>query len=422
MKYKLLGIILVVLAIGISAGVVHDDGYISSGKDDVSCRTEPGRYCRADELKNIITKKVFLTLCTTVRNNVHFIVEWIEYMRMQGVDRFIIYDDESTDSLPLLVPFFRQKDPGLDIHVQPRIINETQYHRQIVSLQHCLDSYGGSTEWLLLSDTDEFFYSPSYPTFRSMLEDIPNLEKEKNVVVQHIHAQCSRFGSSGQVRRQQYRFEQLHNGTVVYRNGCGEQLLVNQVLRGPDPTSYRKDGEKEKKRFDRLRASPVCTNTANRTGTIGCHFDPGKSVIRTRHVTGVAVHYPDKFADGHTHLHSAEAGWLLSPPLPLAWCNHYWFRSRDDGVARATEQWRQSSLAHMMALYDEADLGFYGQVADTLVRDRWGPELARRVRALATLDGDCPGGGEGGGGGGRGGGGDAGAGGGGGAAESGAGD
>ena len=336
------------------------------------------------------SKPVFLTLCTTVRNNVHFIVEWIEYMRIQGVDRFVIYDDESTDTLPLLVPFYRQRDPSLDIVVRPRIINESNYHRQLVSLNHCLQTYGKNTEWLLLSDTDEYVFAPLHPTFRAMLEDIPRMEQEKNVVVQHIHIDCSRFGSSGQRRRQQYYFERLSNGTIVYRNGCGEQLLVNQVLRGPNPAGYRKGKHKEQKMFERLRAAEVCTRISKKTGAIGCHYDPGKSVHRPRYVTEVAVHYPATFADGHEEHHSKEGNWLLSPRKPLGWCNHYWFRSREDGAARATEQWMQANLQTMMEFYDDADLGFYGQVQDTLVRDKWGGELARRLRALATFEGECP--------------------------------
>jgi hypothetical protein len=355
--------------------------------NDATCLVDSEGTCMNDIIANT---SVFLTLCTTVRTNVHIMVEWIEFMRMQGVDRFVIYDDESTDSLPLLVPFYRQRDPPLDIIIRPRIINESNYHRQLPSFDHCLQTYGKFTEWLLISDTDEYFFAPAHLSFRAMLEDIPRMEKERNVEVQHIHISCSRFGSSGQRRRQQYRFEQLPNSTVVYRNGCGEQLVVNQVLRGPDAMGYRDGKEKEEKMFQRLREAEVCTRTSARTGTIGCHYDPGKSVHRPRHVAEVSVHYAAAFADGHTEAHSREGNWLLSPHRPLAWCNHYWFRSREDCAARATEQWMQADLHAMLDFYDDADKGFYGQVQDTLVRDAWGEELARRVGALTTFGGDCP--------------------------------
>ena len=40
------------------------------------------------------------------------------------------------------------------------------------------------------------------------------------------------------------------------------------------------------------------------------------------------------------------------------------------------EPWRQAPLDDMMDLYDDADRGVYRRVSDTLLRDRWGAELA----------------------------------------------
>jgi hypothetical protein len=46
--------------------------------------------------------KFLLTLCSMVKNDAPYIVEWIEFLRLQGVDRFILYDDGSADQLNLL--------------------------------------------------------------------------------------------------------------------------------------------------------------------------------------------------------------------------------------------------------------------------------------------------------------------------------
>ena len=56
----------------------------------------------------------------------------------------------------------------------------------------------------------------------------------------------------------------------------------------------------------------------------------------------------------------------------------------------APEPCRQAPLDDMMDLYDDTDRGVYRRVSDTLLRDRWGAELARRVRALATYEGGMP--------------------------------
>ncbi len=46
--------------------------------------------------------------------------------------------------------------------------------------------------------------------------------------------------------------------------------------------------------------------------------------VRPRHVTAVSVHYAEAFADGRKEHHLADAQFVLKPPVPLAWCNHYW--------------------------------------------------------------------------------------------------
>ena len=74
---------------------------------------------------------------------------------------------------------------------------------------------------------------------------------------------------------------------------------------------------------------------------------------------------------------------------PLAWCDHHWFKSRDDTALRATEQWRQDREDGYLAYYDGTDEGFFGRVEDPRVWRRWGAAVEARVRRLATQDGPC---------------------------------
>lgn len=39
-------------------------------------------------------------LCEIMRDEVHYVVEWIVYHRVIGFDRIIIYDNQSVDALP----------------------------------------------------------------------------------------------------------------------------------------------------------------------------------------------------------------------------------------------------------------------------------------------------------------------------------
>ena len=204
--------------------------------------------------------RVLLTLCTAVKNNVHFILEWIEYMRLQGVERIVIADDESSDNLSLLSAFYQQVDPSFDLRVFPRLQNGLEYGGQARNLQHCVDTFRNLSEWILVSDTDEFLYSPSHGTLFQMLKALPALEASHGVLVDSIYAQCYRFGSSGRRRRFRYRLTREPDGTVAHRSDCGGaggrlDLMLRQTRRGPFPDSYRADQAEEAALCARLQAS-----------------------------------------------------------------------------------------------------------------------------------------------------------------------
>jgi hypothetical protein len=254
-----------------------------------------------------------LTLCTTVRDNVHFIVEWIEFMRLQGVDQFVIYDDRSRDNLTLLEKFYRQRDPGLTLHILKGRKGGKGFGQQFASLQHCLETFRNSTDWMLLSDTDELLYSPSHGTLRAMIEDMPRIERDYGFAADNIYAKCHRFGSSGQRRKFQYRLVEAADGTVHYRTRCGgrdgsPQLMINQVRRGPFPekeSTFRASPPEELRLHKELVAGPACTRVRNVTrGTLWCDSGPGKSLFRAALVAKVAIHEPALFTDGHWCLSS----------------------------------------------------------------------------------------------------------------------
>jgi hypothetical protein len=260
-----------------SASSAASQGIKGENSDDLGgCAKDSDGRCKTKEKLEKI-----LTLCTTVHNSVHFIVEWIEFMRIQGVDRFVLYDDQSTDGLSSLVEFYQQRDPELDLHVLPLASDGKNHKSHSINLQDCLTTFRNSTEWIINSDADEFIFSPAYKSLRAMLQDIPRMEQAKNTTVQHIHVSCSRFGAMGQRNRAEYRLERQGDGTILYRNGCGEQLLINKVRRAPTRTVH------ERELYDRMQASSACTTTAKRNGILGCTQHLGKTIFRPRHVKEV---------------------------------------------------------------------------------------------------------------------------------------
>jgi hypothetical protein len=228
--------------------------------------------------------KVLLTLCTTVKDNVHFIVEWIEYMRIQGVDRLVIADDDSTDNLDLLKRFYQRVAPDFDLRIFPRLQPGIEYGGQPRNLQHCVDTFRNLSDWILVSDTNEFLYSPSHGTLRRMLQALPALEQAHGILVDSIYAPCYRFGSGGRRRRFQYRLEAAPDGAVAYRGcwaaGRRPELMLRQTRRGPLHSSYQAGAAAETALNERLRGSPACREAELRNGGMTCEPGPGKTLFR----------------------------------------------------------------------------------------------------------------------------------------------
>lgn len=50
--------------------------------------------------------KIKLAICVIVKNEAPYMKEWIDYHRLVGVEKFYVYDNESTDSLlSVLAPY-----------------------------------------------------------------------------------------------------------------------------------------------------------------------------------------------------------------------------------------------------------------------------------------------------------------------------
>jgi hypothetical protein len=49
-----------------------------------------------DTVDQAVLEKSLLTVCTMAKYEVAYIVEWVEFMRIQGVQQFVVYDDNIT--------------------------------------------------------------------------------------------------------------------------------------------------------------------------------------------------------------------------------------------------------------------------------------------------------------------------------------
>lgn len=114
----------------------------------------------------------YFSVCAIAKDEGPYFVEWLEWHISQGVDRFYIYDNESSDGTrQLLQPYI---DRGIVVyHYWPG------YRRQIAAYDDCIERYRLVTRWLAFIDLDEFIVpqrDASIPSFLRRFEAFPAVE------------------------------------------------------------------------------------------------------------------------------------------------------------------------------------------------------------------------------------------------------
>eukprot|EP00917_Polyrhabdina_sp_WS-2016_P025660 GHVP01055209.1.p1 GENE.GHVP01055209.1~~GHVP01055209.1.p1 ORF type:complete len:546 (+),score=85.00 GHVP01055209.1:75-1712(+) len=152
-----------------------------------------------------------ITVCA-MESNTPNIVEWIEYHRLQGVDKFSLYYPASLDKDGIIylnhlqslyrsqgLPYLLEVLPamGSNPNFQKHMLlrkdqNQSQEdfrHQQKANYVHCLNRNRKTSKWVALIDTDEYLMAPENKNLWDYLKD------------QHfaigVHAKMVSFGPSG---------------------------------------------------------------------------------------------------------------------------------------------------------------------------------------------------------------------------------
>lgn len=126
--------------------------------------------------------KYYLAVCAIAKNEGPYFKEWIEWHRSQGVEKFYIYDNESTDcTKEVLAPY-----------VESGLVEYTFFpgqKKQLAAYDDCFERHRLETRWLAVIDLDEFIVpikDKNIPDFLRRMEKFSAVE---------INWLC--YGSSG---------------------------------------------------------------------------------------------------------------------------------------------------------------------------------------------------------------------------------
>lgn len=126
--------------------------------------------------------KYYLAVCAIAKNEGPYFKEWIEWHRSQGVEKFYIYDNESTDcTKEVLAPY-----------IETGLVEYTFFpgqKKQLAAYDDCFERHRLETRWLAVIDLDEFIVpikDKNIPDFLRRMEKFSAVE---------INWLC--YGSSG---------------------------------------------------------------------------------------------------------------------------------------------------------------------------------------------------------------------------------
>ncbi len=114
----------------------------------------------------------YLAVCAIAKNEGPYFEEWIEWHRKQGVEKFYIYDNESTDCTGEVLAPYVEKD----------IVDYTYFpgqKRQLAAYDDCFEKHRLETRWLAVIDLDEFIVpvkDASIPEFLHRMEKFSAIE------------------------------------------------------------------------------------------------------------------------------------------------------------------------------------------------------------------------------------------------------
>ncbi len=143
-----------------------------------------------------------IVVCALLKNEVPYAVEWIEFYRMMGVSKIIIYDDFSTDNVTLLNDLYQQHGRGYLV-IEQGIWSEDPRVRRAEAGSACYGKYRAESDWLINLDVDEFVWSPKYSSLPEyFMHEVPE-------TTHILYVGASRFGWGGQRHRYTYSLTQV---------------------------------------------------------------------------------------------------------------------------------------------------------------------------------------------------------------------
>ncbi|KAK9109465.1 hypothetical protein Sjap_017525 [Stephania japonica] len=173
-------------------------------------------------------KKSLLCACTMVHNVAKFLKEWVMYHSHVGVERFILYDNDSSDDLFNVVDELNNNNNNNNgsRHSKVDVVSWPWPKAQEAGFSHSAIYAKSSCTWMMYMDVDEFVFSPSWmnssrPSTNMITSLLPKTSSSSTSCtntsnIGQVMIKCLDFGPSG---RKTHPKEGVMQGYTCRRKG-----------------------------------------------------------------------------------------------------------------------------------------------------------------------------------------------------------
>lgn len=124
-----------------------------------------------------------IVIAVIIKNEEEAIEEWLQFHHAAGVDRFILYDNGSTDRTIALASKAVPSDALTVIpwaqHIQDAKLDRV-IHNQGLAFAHAIGNFRHAARWMCFIDVDEFLFPTKGGNLRSVLD---GLDHANNIIV-----------------------------------------------------------------------------------------------------------------------------------------------------------------------------------------------------------------------------------------------
>ncbi|NES04570.1 MAG: glycosyltransferase family 92 protein [Okeania sp. SIO2F4] len=163
-------------------------------------------------------EKCRLSICAIMKDEGSYLEEWLEFHKLVGVERFYLYDNNSTDNTQEILQFYIQNGEVIYYYWPEK-------PGQMSAYSHCLNNHRYDSEWIAFIDLDEFLF----PTIAEKITDII----DEFYDVSALGVNWLNFGTSGHEKKPEGL--QIENFIKRAKTSFGPNKHIKCILR-PDKT------------------------------------------------------------------------------------------------------------------------------------------------------------------------------------------